>query len=110
MLEDGARQRPEGGEGHCLLALHGGLGVLHAHPLLRTTASRSACSTPLHIDRHGRAAWGFKHKLAEEWAELPKARFELMAEEALPKARVKRARPGPSTGGEKPPQMADLHA
>ena len=58
----------------------------------------------------GRAAWGFKHKLAEKWAELPKARLELTAEEALPKARVKRARAGPSTGGEQPPHMADLDA
>ena len=50
------------------------------------------------------------HTLAEKWAELPKVRLELTAEEALPKARVKRFRPGPSTGGEKPKQMADLHA
>ena len=32
MLEDGARQLPEGGEGHG--HFHGGLGVLQAHQLL----------------------------------------------------------------------------
>ena len=44
MLEDGARQLPEAGEGHG--HFHGGLGVLDAHQLLH-----SAVSYPLNVCR-----------------------------------------------------------
>ena len=56
----------------------------------------------------GRARWGLKHRLTCSWAELPTAREALSTEEAQPRRSVKRARVGPSTGGEAAPAMGAL--
>ena len=49
MLEDGARQRPEGGEGHG--HLHGGLGALQAHQRLHHRLAQRVQQI-VNIDRH----------------------------------------------------------
>jgi len=56
----------------------------------------------------GRARWGLKHRLAHSWAELSTKRAALTEEEAHPRRNVRRARAGPSTGGEAPPPMGAL--
>ena len=88
--------------------LNGRTGALLPAPGLPNATMRKPLAEYLKASLRGRAAWGFTHKLTAKWAELPPARLELSAAEAMPRQRIKRARAGPLTGGGPAPQMAPL--
>ena len=89
---------------------NGSTGALLPAPGLPNLTMHASLAEYLKGVLRGRARWGMTHPLTGIWAELPADRFELTAEEAMPKARVKRARAGPSTGGKRPPKLANIDA
>ena len=57
----------------------------------------------------GRAAWGLRHQLQAEWAQLPPTQLHLTKEAAMPRAAgAKRARVGWRAPGEAAPSMGNL--